>query len=184
MADERFPRASQPPIVPGADARFNAFSFCQASSRSARNAVLSVSAAELHAITSTSSGGNPLRSERNDSRTTRLIRLRSTARLLTLRETASPSRAKPCGDSIQRSAKCLPCQRPVARCNARKSAARRSRAAGGKPAMHGALRDQALAALGAPRGQDLATVGGLHAGAKTVGAGALEHAGLVSAFHG
>ena len=43
---------------------------------------------------------------------------------------------------------------------------------------------QTLATLGATSIDDLAATGGLHAGAKTVGAGALQIAGLVSALHG
>src|SRR5690242_782858 len=58
-----------------------------------------------------------------------------------------------------------------------------ARKAASRPCAAG-LRDQTLAALGAARGQNLASVGGFHAGAKTVGTGALEHAGLIGAFHG
>jgi len=44
--------------------------------------------------------------------------------------------------------------------------------------------DQSLPALGAATGDDLAAVGGGHTRTETVGAGAADLAGLVSAFHG
>ena len=44
--------------------------------------------------------------------------------------------------------------------------------------------DQPLPALGAAAGDDLAAVGGGHTRTETVGAGAADLAGLVSAFHG
>ena len=43
--------------------------------------------------------------------------------------------------------------------------------------------DQSLPALGAAAGDDLAAVGGGHTRTETVGAGAADLAGLVSAFH-
>src|SRR6185437_625851 len=46
------------------------------------------------------------------------------------------------------------------------------------------LRDQALAALGTAGVEDLATVGGGHAGTEAVGASALELAGLEGPLHG
>lgn len=45
-------------------------------------------------------------------------------------------------------------------------------------------RNKAFAALGAAGGQHLAAVRGFHAGTEAVRAGALEPAGLESAFHG
>lgn len=97
--------AGQPPIVPGVAAGFNVFNFCHASSRSACSTGLVAPAADGRAITSTSSAGNAARRNRNDSRTIRLIRLRATARLLTLRETAKPIRACPLADAMLRKRK-------------------------------------------------------------------------------
>src|SRR6185437_8546054 len=68
----------------------------------------------------------------------------------------------------------------AARRNRRRGAAQQ---AASRPCA-GQLRNQALAALGTARRQNLAAIGGFHAGAKAVGAGALQHAGLISAFHG
>lgn len=135
------------------------------------------------AITNTSTAAMCNRRARNASRTVRLMRLRSTARLLTLRDTANPNRHSLAGEAIQRKLKWVVAVRPVACCSARKSAAR-NRALGGSPATTRGLRDKAFAALGATRRQDLASIGRFHAGPETVGTGALEEAGLESAFHG
>src|SRR5690606_17566020 len=133
-------------------------------------------------------------------RSTRLIRLRPTACGSTLRETARPSRAgggpatkcrENSGEAVRR-----PCWK--ARSN---SARARTRTLRGKRAFMwwgtarsrpstSAGRDetasgrQALAALGAAAGEDLAAVGGLHAGTEAVVALALEVAGLVGALGG
>jgi hypothetical protein len=54
----------------------------------------------------------------------------------------------------------------------------------GSPEAAGALDAEAGAALGAATGQNLAAIGGFHAGTKTVVALALDIAGLVRAFGG
>src|SRR3546814_8457930 len=127
------------------------------------------------------------------------MRLRPTACGSTLRETARPSRAgggpatkcsENSGEAVRR-----PCWK--ARSN---SARARTRTWRGKRAFMGetvrsrpsasagrgetASGRQALAALGAAAGDDLAAVGGLHAGTDAVVALALEVAGLVGALGG
>src|SRR5690606_7527495 len=119
------------------------------------------------------------------------MRLRPTAVGSTLRETARPRRGgAPSRSQCRLSSGALVRLAPS---NTRaKSALARIRAARGKmfregigrrlrPARSGA---EALAALGTTTGQDLAAVGGRHAGTETVVALALEVAGLVGALGG
>src|SRR5690606_31168748 len=119
------------------------------------------------------------------------MRLRPTAVGSTLRETARPRRGgAPSRSQCRLSSGALVRLAPS---NTRaKSALARIRAARGRvfregigrrlrPARSGA---EALAALGTTTGQDLAAVGGRHAGTETVVALALEVAGLVGALGG
>ncbi len=147
---------------------------------------------------------------RNHSRIRRRRRLRSTARLSTLRETARPSRGMviPAARSLASCSrklrlKAVPAARLPSAKQRLKSAPARTCAAGRKrrseatgvgipllpdiaamPVLTGGSGGQALAALGAARIDDLAATGGLHPGAEPVGAGALEEAGLERALHG
>src|SRR5690606_5308938 len=137
----------------------------------------------------------------------RLMRLRATARLSALRETAMPSRASVApGRSRAIRRNCGLDSRLPSLKAAWYSAAARRRARGGKvretsgacgakagsgarAAVTGGAGDDGSdgepgAALGTATGQDLAAVGGLHAGAEAVVALALEVAGLVRALGG
>jgi hypothetical protein len=136
-------------IVPFASCAFNAASRLQIKSRSARNAPRGCAAAVVCAISSTSHEGRSLRRARKLSRMMRRMRLRTTARLETRRDTAMPRRGSP--PSVNRywvwkvrAAMRLPWRR-----NAAKSAGLRRRALGGWPRASGTQRaaDQGIRCL-------------------------------------
>src|SRR5690606_16567384 len=139
------------------------------------------------------------RNWRKVSRSTRLMRLRPTACGSTLRETASPSRAggAPATKCRENSGEAV--RRPCWKARSYSARARTRTWRGNRAVMEGTARSrssavagrggtasgrQALAALGAATGEDLAAVGGLHAGTEAVVALALEVAGLVGALGG
>ena len=143
------------------------------------------------ATTTYAPGGSVGRRWRNSSRNWRLIRLRPTAFGSTLRETARPRRAGCASRSQCRLKAGLAWRRPPSKTRPY-SAGARTRAAGGKLCWEGIGRRlrprgsgaEALATLGTTTGQDLAAIGGLHAGTEAVVALALEVAGLVGALGG
>lgn len=162
------------------------------------NRALSHCAAPGRAITTMSIAGRAALRCRKDSLTTRLIRLRCTADLDTLRETARPSLAVGPGPGTLITVNEASLRRRPALNTLPKSAADRSRCAAGKPlgcASASALplsvvpADRASdgephATLCAAAGEHQSAVLGSHAGAETMGAFSPQIARLVSALHG
>ena len=142
-------------------------------------------AVRLRASTTTSTAARRSRCTRNDSRNTRLTRLRSTARAMRRFARASPSRAWSVGPSAAMTTNPgLTNLRPCAN-TARNSADCLRRAVAGNAACGTAfyLRRQALTALGTTCRQHSTTILGRHAGAETVGTLPVQITRLISSFH-
>lgn len=121
---------------------------------------------------------------RNQARTTRLRRLRPTARLSTFLEMAKPRRGWPCGLRAAITPNRRSPQRWPAWNTRWKSAGLSRRWERRKRPTSGLLAGEALAALGAAVLDDLATTDRGHAGAEAVGALAAQAVRLKSVLHG
>jgi hypothetical protein len=161
------------------------------------SSALSHLAAAGRAMTTMSKAGRRGLCLRKDSLTRRLIRLRSTADLDTLRDTASPSRADGPGPMAATIIKQESPQRRPDLNTRPKSVGDSRRWARVKPWGTGTLAgsflaavsaertsdSEAGAALGAPAGQHQPAALGGHAGTESVGAFPLDVARLIRAFH-
>lgn len=158
---------------------------------------LSHSAAPGRAMTTISRTGSAALCLRNDSLTTRLIRLRWTADLETFFETARPSRADDPGAGVAITVKqALPERRPDlntrVNCSGDSKRCARVKACGCGGASGSLLTaifaqrgldGEPGAALGAPAGQHQPTVLGGHASAETMGPFPAQITRLIGAFH-
>lgn len=148
-------------------------------------------AAAGRAITTISMAGSPARLCRKLSRTTRLMRLRSTADLETFRETAMPSLASGPDPGRLTSVNSASVFRRPDLSTRRKSSGERSRYSRGNP--NGRAASMAVSpgpsdgqlgpTLGAPAGENLSALLRGHAGTKPVGPLATQIAGLICALH-
>lgn len=146
-------------------------------------------------MTTKSTPGSPIRVMRNDSRITRLMRLRSTALPDAFREMAIPKRASPkvfpCASTVNSES----LERVLPRKTRENSVGLVSRFRRGRvweglmlgrsvrtisPSISGA---EPCTALGATAGQNQSAALGCHAGTEPVGARALDYAGLICPFH-